>query len=415
MKQNWLTVRKQNKEETVENKATEFKIPEPLCRRRIWMLFVIAGVTFFSTIFLGIWKQQTVETIFLEIILDIVFLAVYLYALEHARLSGHLVLGKNNQFERAALFCGIACLTVSVSAVFPSYFALVFPAAVFLSTATTETLASVYVGYLSTMLCLTGGRSAVEMAAYLFLISFAVLLSSAFSKDEFFVPVSVIAVLGNELIISICFFLENESFGYWLIPYHMGIAFVTAVLLHKLREIFYPSWERVQQMACLTVVQDEYDLVLAMKEENEALYQHAQKVSQIAYQCAEYMQANAVLAMAAGFYYNLWMPGEEPSVSSAVTAMTKREFPWDVVQIIYEHDGQYALPSTMESAIVHMTEHVITAVEKARREGSIWDIKMIIYQTLNDESNKGSYDVCGVSMHQYLKIREFLVKKEGLF
>lgn len=408
-------MRKQNKEESVENKTTEFTIPEPLCRRRLWMLLLIAAVTCFSTVLLGIWRHQTIEYICLGIGLDVVFLAAYLYALEHARLNGHLILGKNNQFERAALFCAIACLAILASVALPAYFALIFPAAVFLSTATTETLATVYVGYLSTMLCLMCDRSAVEMAAYLFLSSFSVLFTSAFSKKEFVMPAYVTAALGSELIISLCFFWENKSFGYWIVPYHIMIASVSVFLLNKLKEIFYPSWERVRQMACLTVVQDEYDLVMRMKEENETLYQHAQKVSQIAYQCAEYMHADAVLAMAAGFYYNLWMPGEETSVESAVTVMTKREFPCDIVQIIYEHDGEYALPSTLESAIVHMAEHVVMEVEKAKREGSVWDTKMIIYQTLNDESNKGSYDASGVSMHQYLQIREFLAKKEGLF
>ena len=39
---------------------------------------------------------------------------------------------------------------------------------------------------------------------------------------------------------------------------------------------------------------------------------------------------------------------------------------------------------------------------------------MVIYQTLNDESSSGIYDSSGLTMNQFLKIREFLAKEEEL-
>ena len=39
---------------------------------------------------------------------------------------------------------------------------------------------------------------------------------------------------------------------------------------------------------------------------------------------------------------------------------------------------------------------------------------MVIYQTLNDESSSGIYDHSGLTMNQFLKIREFLAKEEEL-
>ena len=45
---------------------------------------------------------------------------------------------------------------------------------------------------------------------------------------------------------------------------------------------------------------------------------------------------------------------------------------------------------------------------------SSWNRDMVIYQTLNDESASGIYDGSGLTMNQFLKIREFLSKEEEL-
>ena len=45
---------------------------------------------------------------------------------------------------------------------------------------------------------------------------------------------------------------------------------------------------------------------------------------------------------------------------------------------------------------------------------SQWNKEMIIYQTLNEFSSSGIYDVSGLGMNQFLKIREYLTKEESL-
>ena len=41
-----------------------------------------------------------------------------------------------------------------------------------------------------------------------------------------------------------------------------------------------------------------------------------------------------------------------------------------------------------------------------------WNQDMVIYQTLNELSGTGIYDESGLSMNQFLKVREFLVCEE---
>ena len=42
-----------------------------------------------------------------------------------------------------------------------------------------------------------------------------------------------------------------------------------------------------------------------------------------------------------------------------------------------------------------------------------WNQDMVIYQTLNEMSATGMYDESGLSMNQFLKVRELLVR-EGM-
>ena len=45
---------------------------------------------------------------------------------------------------------------------------------------------------------------------------------------------------------------------------------------------------------------------------------------------------------------------------------------------------------------------------------SVWNRDIVIYQTVNDFSSSEIYDHSGMSMNQFLKIREFLAKEELL-
>ncbi len=87
-----------------------------------------------------------------------------------------------------------------------------------------------------------------------------------------------------------------------------------------------------------------------------------------------------------------------------------------MIGVISEYNGELALPSTTESAIVHMVDGLIKKLEvlDSQTMSSEWNQDMVIYQTLNDFSAMGMYDKSGLSMNMFLKIREYLVKEEKL-
>lgn len=61
-----------------------------------------------------------------------------------------------------------------------------------------------------------------------------------------------------------------------------------------------------------------------------------------------------------------------------------------------------------------MVDNVITRIELMNEDSmnNSWNQNMVIYQTLNELSQKGIYDNSGLSMNQYLKVRDFLVNTD---
>lgn len=122
------------------------------------------------------------------------------------------------------------------------------------------------------------------------------------------------------------------------------------------------------------------------------------------------------LCAAAGFYYRIGNWEGAPYVENGVKKAEALCFPEKVIQIIAEYYGEEEKPSSPESALVHIVDALVIKLEKMK-EGvglSQWNKEMIIYQTLNEFSSSGIYDVSGLGMNQFLKIREYLTKEESL-
>ena len=83
---------------------------------------------------------------------------------------------------------------------------------------------------------------------------------------------------------------------------------------------------------------------------------------------------------------------------------------------LQEYNGEHQLPSTIESAIVQIADMIVTKFDLLDKEtfSSSWNRDIVIYQSMNEKSAEGLYDNSGLSMNQFLTIRETLVKEELL-
>ena len=106
----------------------------------------------------------------------------------------------------------------------------------------------------------------------------------------------------------------------------------------------------------------------------------------------------------------------EPYIKNAVNKAESLCFPAELISILAEYYGEEQLPSSPESALVHMVDAVVIRLEAMEQNvgQSVWNRDIVIYQTVNDFSSSEIYDHSGMSMNQFLKIREFLAKEELL-
>jgi len=104
----------------------------------------------------------------------------------------------------------------------------------------------------------------------------------------------------------------------------------------------------------------------------------------------------------------------EPFIENSIRLAEENCFPKPVIQILAEYNGEQKLPSSKESAIVHMVDACLKKIEmlSGNNLSTAWNQDMVIYQTLNEISATGIYDESGLSMNQFLKIRELLVREE---
>ena len=152
------------------------------------------------------------------------------------------------------------------------------------------------------------------------------------------------------------------------------------------------------------------------KDFSKVEYEHARKVSDIASRCAKAVGYNEHLCLAGGFYYRMGQWIGDPYVEEGVKKAKSLCFPEELMKILQEYYGEKQLPSMPESALVHMVDALVIKLEKINDgfEKSEWNHEILINQTLNEYSSSGIYDHCGMSMNQFLKIRQFLTKEELL-
>ncbi len=165
------------------------------------------------------------------------------------------------------------------------------------------------------------------------------------------------------------------------------------------------------------ILQENFGLVQDVRSFSKADYEHAKRVSALAGACANLVGADADVASAGGFYYRLGRMLGEPYVENGVALAKSSHFPRSVVGILSEYYGEEKLPSTVESAIVHIVDSLVARFEllEAKTASSSWNQDILVYQTLNEHSASGLYDASGFSMNMFLKVRDYLIKEAKLF
>lgn len=387
-------------------------------KKRIGYLILVAGSFLIGTLLLALHRKLYMDEVLCLLALDGIFLAVFFLMLLHGRMTGTLLQQKDTSYSMIALVIVLAWGCVIGFDFCPDYFAPVMILAVLL-TAVLNDAPSMGLGiYFVCVLCFTGGVGVYVFYDYCILIVAGVFLGSILRnyRPSEAIEIYVIMLLLNVVVPIIFYyfaFLElTGSVFFYGIGAGLGVVFVTAAA-------FYPLSRRVRRNDTeiyKRILDEHYSLVQDIMHYSMAEYRHARKVSFLSHACAEEISANSDAAACGGFYYRLGKMEGEPEIDNALRLATMHCFPDDVIAILREYGGILLPPQTAESAIVHMVDALVTKIELLGEDtmSSTWNQDIVIYQTLNELSQTGIYDASGLSMNQFLKIRERLVREESI-
>lgn len=387
---------------------------QKMSKRRLHNISAIVVFTIAISILFACLNGMRLDGIVTYLVVDITALAVLLYVLENNRLCEKIGNNISSDYDSITICYVILCILT-----IPCYFcpSFVFPAAfftLFMSIASNAEIATGLGFLLCTVLCIATGGNFYELAAYCILALTGAQMAKTMYEKKYRTWGCMILFAVSLMIPMVFYYLaysENKIETLWW----NGIFSICGVILYQLfASKLYEKKDHEAIEAIEKIVREDYPLVQDIKNYSRAEYIHAMKVSTIARKCAAEIGADEMVSAAAGFYYRLGILEGEPVVENGVRLAEEKSFPESVIHILSEYNGELQLPSTRESAIVHMVDACLKKIEmlSGHNLSTSWNQDMVIYQTLNEISATGIYDESGLSMNQFLKLRELLVREE---
>lgn len=325
------------------------------------------------------------------------------------------MLGDNRQttFRRARNGFIICCILMLAISFMPEYFrpVIIFP--IIMSAYSNDVLGLCTGLFFNILLAFTTGGSFYELLAYTMLVLVGGMLSKLLKQVEYRLFVGIIYLFSCVLFPNILYYFANESieFNNLILGSINGIviAIYVIALYPNIREKTF----REKHYYYGDILADEFVQVQQIRKYAPEEYYHARKVSEIAYRYALQLDLKTDLSAAAGFYYHLGKWVGDPPIENAVRKAKELCFPEELIQILREYNGTDDLPSTPESALVHIIDALLTKLEMSDSTGrtSQFDRDILIHQTLNEFSSAGLYDKSGLSINSFIKIREWLLKE----
>jgi hypothetical protein len=376
-------------------------------------MLVIAVSTVVLTIVLGLVKGIYWEKAVCVAFVDMLFLLVFLFELEYDRrrrlVEDHIA----TSFSRIAAGFAVCCAISLLFLVCPDLFMPVMLFPVIMCAVGNEFFGISTGMFLVANYAMISEAESLEVIAYMFLVLLAGGLARTLTERKIRKYVALILLCANMIVSLVFFFFVYGRPGGKEYLYAFGTGLVTGPVACLLFAGIRKMTDKGQDNHLTDIISDEYFEVKKLEKNLPTEYAHARKVSDIAIQVAERLGLDPGLCGAAGFYYRM---GKWKGIGDGVGRAQDLDFPIELIHIISEYNGEQRKPSTPESAIIQMISSLTMRLEEANNDitKSTWDHEMLIYQTLNEYSSEGMYDDCGLSMNQFLTVRECLAKEKSL-
>lgn len=385
----------------------------------IYRVLPILGMAFsalVAAVILCLINKLEIDQIICVAFVAVAFVPIMVFELTYERRRDMISNNTQTTYKRAMTGFIICCLIMLGISFMPEFFRPVLILPLVMSAFSNDSLGLITGLYFNVLLAFTTGGSFYELLTYTMLVLIGGMLSKMLKHMEYRLYIGLIFLFSSILFPNIFYYFVNESISLTNLMFGIGNGIIIAIYVIA----FYPNvrerTKREKHYYYGDILTDDYVQVREVRNYSSSEYYHARKVSEIAYKYAVRLDLDADLAAAGGFYYRLGRWEGDPPIENGVRKANQLCFPDPLVQILREYNATDELPSTPESALIHIIDALLIKLELLDVEvgTSQWNKEVLIHQTLNEFSSAGYYDKSGLSMNAFLKIREWLAKEELL-
>ena len=331
--------------------------------KRYLNIALILFWTLAGTAVVSFLHEKYMDEIVIYLIIDLIFMALFLFILEHNRMHKTISSNKETTFRRILHGYMISWVIVVISSFLPEFLKPMLAIPLVMMAFGPQSIAICVGMFLNAMLCLILGSTIHEIVLYALLILFGCMLTDAMEKSGQKIWCELVILAISTTLPALFYYLAYRETEMTLLLFGALEGFVIAVFLH----LFYMHAvdEREAEIPNMLddMLDESYPLGRELKKFSKADYNHANRVSCLSEKCARLVGADEKLCAVAGFYYRIGILEGESIVFGGVRIAQRECFPEDVIRIISEYNGEQELPSTIEAANVHMVAGLMIRVE----------------------------------------------------
>ncbi len=380
------------------------------------MLLFIAACTIAESVAAGIITGQQNERYVILVFIGIMYAVLFLATLEIARIQMEWLFEKLGDCRRIAMCYAIVCVMAVLFLYLPEFVRPVLLLSMGISMVASPAFGMLSGMFHCTLYILCGIGDVNILLCFLMLLVCGCFAASFLNKKEHFLWGIIFLFVFTFGSVQLFSYLYVGGLDTDLMIYALCNGILSAAGAAWLYKMISVKPKDSREQALKKILSEDFGLAREMKRFSSVDYEHAKKVSQISEKCARIVGANSYIAAAGGLYYRLGRLDGNPSVENGVTLARINYLPEEIIEILKEYNGEKKLPSTIESAIIHIVDSVLAKFDVLDKStlSSTWNQDIIVYQTLNENSAAGLYDKSGLGMNMYLKIRDYLIKEAKL-
>ena len=381
---------------------------------RVIPMVIMFIIIFSSSLTLGFYRSLTVHEYLLLLILDVVFWGLFIYELEYKRTHRQIHNNTQCSFINVSIGMCISTIVTVICCFVPDFIKPIMLIVVIMCAFSTDVLAIIYGIYSIVLVSIINNSSKEEIVAAVLIIIFTAIVVNSFANANDYVWSCLTMFFVNCMINTLFFFEKNNTVSKNYFISIIAISTLNCLFTLVFYKKVYHNTISEEKNKYEEILDENYHAILSVKAFSPEEYNRAVKVSDLSYRCAKKVGFDTTLCATAGFYYRMCKWNDNQGIDKAIQKAKYECFPEKVINIISEYNGEKKLPSSKESALINMTDTLIDKMEHIKnvKENSL-DFEMLIYQTLNDFSITNKLDASGMSVHQFLLVRDYLVK-EGI-